>query len=121
MRKVIAEIKKTKKEIVRVELSEFQETDCINIRVWKKSGRDNLLPTTRGISMAVWRLPELLAALTEAEKEARAAGLLDNITHEERQARKQVERVAVDQSKSLDEKLGGTVQNDDLGDLLMAG
>ena len=52
MDKLIADIAKTKKEIVRVTLDEFKDTDTFNVRIWTKS-HGKLLPTTKG-SRGLW-------------------------------------------------------------------
>lgn len=40
-------------------------------------GRDRL-PTKKGVTLAVSKLPDLISALQQAKSEARAAGLLPN-------------------------------------------
>jgi hypothetical protein len=63
---------------VRVELSEHEGRPLIHVRIWQ-TGADGIdRPTTRGIAMAVRKLPELSSALTKAETKARELGLLDD-------------------------------------------
>jgi hypothetical protein len=64
-------------EHVRVELSEYQGHPLINVRVWQ-TGSDGIdRPTTKGIALAVRKLPALAAALARAEIKAREIGLID--------------------------------------------
>ena len=74
----IAVLRKNATEEIRVELSEFNGHDLINIRVWAepRSGGDERIPTKAGIAAKVALLPELIAALQKAEITARKAGLL---------------------------------------------
>jgi Transcriptional Coactivator p15 (PC4) len=74
----IAIIPKNRLEEIRIELSEFNGHDLINIRVWAepRSGGDERIPTKAGIAAKVVLLPELIAALQKAEITARKAGLL---------------------------------------------
>ncbi len=73
MKKVVAIIPKNGREVVKVELSEFNGHDLLSIRVWTK---DTDRPTTKGITVGMKLLPKLLGALQAAEAEARAAGLI---------------------------------------------
>jgi Transcriptional Coactivator p15 (PC4) len=74
----IAVLRKNLTEEIRVELSEFNGHDLINIRVWAepRNGGDERIPTKAGIAAKVALLPELIAALQKAEVAARKAGLL---------------------------------------------
>lgn len=74
----IAVIPKNKLEEIRVELSEFNGHDLINIRVWaeRRDGSTERIPTKAGIACKVTLLPELIEALRKAEIAARKAGLL---------------------------------------------
>jgi hypothetical protein len=75
---VVAELVKNKRERVRVALDQWQGHDLVDIRVTAPLGdaSDIFAPTKKGVSLAVARLPELIAALTAAEAEARARGLI---------------------------------------------
>jgi hypothetical protein len=75
---LIATIEKNKLEEIRIELSEFNGHDLINVRVWAepRNGGAERIPTKAGICCNVRRLPELIAALQKAEVAARQAGLL---------------------------------------------
>lgn len=61
---------------VRVDLSEYEGHQLVNIRVWQ-TGSDGIdRPTKQGIALAVRKLSELAAALAKAESRAREMGLL---------------------------------------------
>jgi hypothetical protein len=75
---VTATIRKNALEEIRVGLSEFNGHDLLNIRVWAepRDGGTDRIPTKAGIACNVRLLPELIAALRQAEADARAQGLL---------------------------------------------
>jgi hypothetical protein len=74
----LAVVRKNALEEIRVGLSEFNGHDLLNIRVWAepRNGGTERIPTKAGIACNVWLLPELIAALRQAEAEARDQGLL---------------------------------------------
>jgi hypothetical protein len=74
---VVATFGKNSREMVRVALTQFRGVKLISIRVWvpRRDG-SGTIPTRAGIDMRVEKLPELRAAIVEAEAQARAAGLL---------------------------------------------
>ena len=76
MNKVVATFPKNARERVQVELTRYREHDLVDLRVYVDTGAD-WVPTPKGVALRVALLPELVAALTEAERQARAAGLLD--------------------------------------------
>ena len=71
-------IRKNAAEEIRIELTEFNGHQLINIRVWTepRNGGSERIPTKAGIACRVALLPEIIAALQQAEGEARARGLL---------------------------------------------
>ena len=79
MDKLIATIPKNKTEEIRVGLDEYKGHDLVSLRVWADpyAGAERV-PTKRGLSGSVRLLPELIAALQQAEAAAREAGLLDD-------------------------------------------
>lgn len=78
MEKLITAFDKNKAEEVRIELSEFNGHNLVAARVWATSRADGTrVPTRKGITLNIRRLPELIGGLQEAEREARKAGLLD--------------------------------------------
>jgi hypothetical protein len=63
-------------ESVHVTLSEYEGHELINVRVYS-TGDDGIdRPTTKGVSMAVDKLPALAAGLAKAEAKARELGLI---------------------------------------------
>jgi hypothetical protein len=70
------------REEVRVALSEFNGHDLVNIRVWAepRDGGPDKIPTKAGLALRVEKLPELIEALEEAERQAREAGLISGDT-----------------------------------------
>ena len=65
-------------ESVHITLSEYQENCVIDIRVYR-TGTDGIdRPTTKGLAMAIRKLPELAAAVTMALAKARVLGLVDD-------------------------------------------
>ncbi len=75
MNRVIATIPKNAGERVQVELTEYRDHDLVDIRVYANDGAD-WVPTRKGVTARVALLPGLVAALKQAEQEARAAGLI---------------------------------------------
>ena len=66
---------------VRISLKEYMGHHCFDIRVFCDPNHDEgqgRIPTKKGVTMAVTKLPDLVAALQQAVSEARAAGLLPN-------------------------------------------
>ena len=74
----ISVIRKNAAEEIRVGLSNFNSHDLLNVRVWAepRNGTGERIPTKAGIACRVALLPELIAALQQAEAEARMRGLL---------------------------------------------
>ena len=79
MRKLIATIPKNGREEIRVALDEFQAKDTtydmISVRVFYEDGGEHR-PGRNGLNVRVELLPAIVAALRDAETEARKAGLL---------------------------------------------
>ena len=75
---LISVIRKNAAEEIRVELTEFNGHQLINIRVWTepRNGGSERIPTKAGIACRVALLPEIIEALQQAEAQARARGLL---------------------------------------------
>ena len=78
MGQTIAVIAKSAIEEVHVDLSEYRGHDLVSVRIWANyDGADEpKRPTKKGVSLKVEKLPQLIAALREAESRARSAGLL---------------------------------------------
>jgi hypothetical protein len=75
----VAEFPRTFREVVRAELFRAGDSHGAQVRVfaWTPGG---MRPTTRGVAVAVEKLPALRAAVTALEDAARAAGLLGATT-----------------------------------------
>jgi hypothetical protein len=64
-------------ESVHVSLSEYEGRPLISVRVYE-TGTDGIdRPTTKGVAVAIQRLPELARAFAKAEAKAREMGLLE--------------------------------------------
>ena len=75
----IATIEKNKLEELRIALKEFRGHRLIDVRTYVEPYTDEgqgRVPTKKGVTLDLAKLPELIAALQEAERQARAAGLL---------------------------------------------
>ena len=83
METTIATIRKNTKEEIRISLSEWEGHDLINVRVWMDpyEGGERK-PTKKGVACKVTLLPDIIAALQQAEAEARVAGLLNTTKQE---------------------------------------
>ncbi len=76
MQKIIQDIPKNAREVLRVELSEYKGHDLVALRLWVTNDNHQEIPTTKGINVSVSLLPAVIDALRQAEEEARSAGLL---------------------------------------------
>ena len=64
---------------MRIALKEFKGYDYVEIRTYVEPYADKgqgRVPTKKSVTLRLEKLAELIAALPEAEKQARAAGLL---------------------------------------------
>ena len=76
---LIAIIEKNKRDEIRIALDQFKGHHLVDVRVFADPyAREERVATKKGVSLAIAKLPELVAALQEAEREARAAGLLED-------------------------------------------
>ncbi len=79
MRKLIATIRKNAVQEIRVALDEFDAGDVtydmLSLRVFYEDGGE-YHPGRNGLNVRVELLPAIVAALRDAETEARKAGLL---------------------------------------------
>ena len=75
---VIATIEKNAVEELRVALSEYRGHHLVNLRIWANydSASSEKRPTKKGFALRIGQLPELIAALKNAEAQARASGFL---------------------------------------------
>jgi transcriptional coactivator p15 (PC4) len=75
MKRIVRDIKKNSREILRIELDEFRGHQLISARIWFRGG-DVLKPTPKGLSVDIRHLAALREALDQAEKLAVQEGLL---------------------------------------------
>lgn len=73
MTATIARLPKNAREEIRVELCEFKGHQLLGLRVWTT---DTERPTQKGLTVSVGMIPDIRAALADAEERARALGLL---------------------------------------------
>ena len=82
MEKTIATISKNQREEIRIALSEFGSNgtthEMISARVFYDAGNGEMKPGKNGLNVPTRLLPALVAALRQAEVEARAAGLIED-------------------------------------------
>ncbi len=81
MDKKISTIETSKFRDLRVEIREYKGHDMVGVRQWVKAyeGDDSKrIPTKNGVSFKLRDLPAVIAALQEAEREARLAGLFND-------------------------------------------
>lgn len=77
MQKLVAEIPKSSRETLRIELSEFKGHQLVSLRLYVPKGDNGeMVPTPKGITFKVDLLPQVAKAIAQAEKEARESGLL---------------------------------------------
>ena len=74
--RLITEIPKNTKEVIRVTIGEFNDRPIAGARVWFKANDGSWRPSKTGIAFRLELLPAVADALAEAVTEARATGLL---------------------------------------------
>jgi len=72
----IAELRKNGREVVRVAIREFHGCRNVDLRVYAENGRQEVVPTAKGLSIKPALLRPVIAALRKAELAAVAEGLL---------------------------------------------
>jgi hypothetical protein len=73
---VIAEIAKGDAQ-VRIALDEFKGNRTVDVRVFEQfTAAKAYMPTKRGVTLGLAKLPELVRALQDAEAKARELGLI---------------------------------------------
>jgi len=78
MKQLIASIPKNRRETARISLDEFAGHQLVDLRLWfSPNAGSEPKPSPKGLSLDVKHLPALRAAIEEAERVARAAGLLE--------------------------------------------
>ena len=77
MDKTVRVFKKNKFQEIRVGIREFKGNDLIDIRTWTLTqGTEDMVPTTKGVSMNINLLPELMTSLEQVGKVLRDNGML---------------------------------------------
>ena len=71
-------IPKNSREEIHVSLTVVHGHNVIDVRVYAVNRDNKLVPTTKGITMEMKRLPAFTHALREAERYVRQAGLLSD-------------------------------------------
>ncbi len=79
MEKPICIIEKNSTQDVRVQLSKYHGRHYVDVRVFVVIDAVKRGPTRKGVTLAVEKLPDLIAGLQAAECEAYRAGLLKNL------------------------------------------
>ena len=69
---IVGTIPKNNREDIRVTLSNFKGHDLVGARIWFKSKEGEPRPSSKGITVNVKVLPELIGLLEDAEKIQRA-------------------------------------------------
>jgi hypothetical protein len=69
---VLAEIQRNQREVIRVTRRLFAGHQIVDLRNWYRAGDGELRPTSKGIAFRLDLLPEVLEALTIANRPAPA-------------------------------------------------
>jgi hypothetical protein len=69
-------------EAVRIQLKEFNGHPLLDMRKYFTAADGKMVPTKKGLSIAIARLPDLAAAIGKALNKARELGLLGEVSHE---------------------------------------
>ncbi len=71
--------RKSSTEEVRASVLTFKDRTYIDLRVWveRESGHAQFSPTTKGLTLSVYVLPELKRAVQALEDELKKRGLLE--------------------------------------------
>ena len=68
--KILGEFEKNSVEVVRISSVEYHSNKYLDVRIWvvgDQGGKENLLPTKKGIRLHMERLSDLIQALQEAK------------------------------------------------------
>jgi hypothetical protein len=74
---IIAEIRKSRSQSVRVQLDKFRGRNVIDIRIWVLDDDGEIKPSRRGVMMDISRIGELTDVMAAAVDCARQLGLTD--------------------------------------------
>lgn len=73
---VVGLIEKNGREQVRVALRAYKGVQLVDVRIYYLAEGDELRPTSKGVSLKIGKIGELIAGLQAAEAEARRRGLI---------------------------------------------
>lgn len=78
---VIAVLPKNRREALRIALDHYRGTNLVDLRVVVEVSETSGLatPTRKGVAVRLEMLPDLIAALAQAEAKARELGLLEAV------------------------------------------
>ncbi len=68
----IADIPKSRGEVIRVEITEYSGKKLLNIRIWYTDKEGKLAPTKKGVALNIEQFDDLKNALAEAENKIKA-------------------------------------------------
>ena len=69
MDKTVKTFKKNKFQEIRVGIREYKGNDLVDIRTWTMTqGTDEMVPTSKGVSMNIHLIGELKKAIEDVEK-----------------------------------------------------
>jgi hypothetical protein len=74
--KIVAEWTRSTSEVIRVHLDEWRGRPLISCRIWVRAEGDRLIPTSKGITLAVSHLRPMAEALNKAVVHAIDQGLI---------------------------------------------
>ena len=69
---------RARRDAIVIALSSYQERNLISVRVYTTSPDGKMLPTAKGVSLVISRLPELAKAVNSALAKAKELGLITN-------------------------------------------
>lgn len=64
---IIADIERNQKEIIRVEVSEFNGKELINLRIWYHHFEGDYRPTQKGVALDISKFNELKTAIEKID------------------------------------------------------
>jgi len=67
--KLIHEFNKNSTEVVRIQLTEYDGKQLLDIRVWVQNDKGDFVPTRKGISIRVDQIDDLKEAIDKAAEE----------------------------------------------------
>ena len=79
MDKPIYTFRKNHNEEIRASLRKFKDRTYVDLRVWieRDNGHAEFSPTKKGLTLSIFVLPQLKAAVQALEREASRLGLLE--------------------------------------------